>query len=194
MFELPTQLSSIGLEIANVRASIPMRQDDDDTDREMSNDESEDLGKSTLWSDIEKDHLGNRLEVLHLEQVVCDQTIQTTRVPLWKQWSRADTVIARTPLPNLRHPVRAIAPPLLKRQKTTFNISRESEVVQVLPLPKSSGDQNVPQPKPGGDHNVPQHQKATFEIAQLFMEAIIFAKTPWPIISADKYWMVDEAW
>ena len=26
------------------------------------------------------------------------------------------------------------------------------------------------------------------------MEAIVFTKTPWPIISDEKYWMVDEAW
>ena len=44
MFELPTQLSSIVLEIANVWAIIQKNQDDDDTDREISNDESEDAG------------------------------------------------------------------------------------------------------------------------------------------------------
>jgi hypothetical protein len=58
----------------------------------------------------------------------------------------------------------------------------------------ASGDQNVSQPKAGGDHNVPQHQKAAFEVAKRFMEAIIFTKTPWPIISNEKYSMVDEAW
>jgi len=26
------------------------------------------------------------------------------------------------------------------------------------------------------------------------MEAIVFTKTPWPILSDDKYWMVEEAW
>jgi len=68
------------------------------------------------------------------------------------------------------------------------------DVVQVLPLPKAGGDQNVPQPKAGGDHNVSQHQKATFEVAKWFMEAIVFTKTPWPIISDEKYSMVDKAW
>jgi len=53
----------------------------------------------------------------------------------------------------------------------------------------------MPQQKPGGsDHNVPQHQKATFEVAKRFMEAIVLTKTPWPIISDEKYSMVDEAW
>jgi len=40
---------------------------------------------------------------------------------------------------------------------------------------------------------VPQHQQATFEVAKRFMEAIIFTKTPWPIISNEKYLVVDKA-
>jgi hypothetical protein len=112
-----------------------------------------------------------------------------------KKWSCADTVIARTSLPNLRHPAGAMAPRLLKRQKSTINISRESDIVQALPRPKAGGDHNMPQQKPGGgDHNVPQYQKATFEVAKRFMEAIVFTKTPWQIISDKKYSMVDEAW
>jgi hypothetical protein len=42
IIELPTQPSSIALEIANVRAIILMKQDDDDTDREISQNECED--------------------------------------------------------------------------------------------------------------------------------------------------------
>jgi len=88
-----------------------------------------------------------------------------------------------------------MAPPLLKRQKSTINISRESDIVQALPLPKAGGDHNMPQQKPGGgDHNVPQHPKATFEVPKWFMVAIVFTKTPWPIISDEMYSMVDEAW
>jgi hypothetical protein len=64
----------------------------------------------------------------------------------------------------------------------------------VFPLPKASGDQTVPQPKAGGDHNISQHQKATFEVAKRFMEAIVFTKTPWAMLSDEKYSMVDEAW
>jgi len=186
MFEHPTQPSRIVLEIANARAIILMEQDDDDTNREISNDESEDPGQSTLSSDIEEDDLDIRQEVLHPDQARRDKTIRTTWVPPPKKRSRADTVIARAPLPNLRHPAGAIAPPLLKCQKSVINISRESDVVQALPLPKASGDQNIPQPKAGGDYNVPQHQKATFEVAKRSMEAIIFTKTPWPIISDEK--------
>jgi hypothetical protein len=117
MFEHPTQPLSIGLEIANVRATILMKQDDDDIDREISNDVCEDLGESTLSSGIEEEDLGIRRKVLHLDQARRDKTIRTTRVPPPKKRSCADTVIARAPLPNLRHPARAIAPPLLKRQR-----------------------------------------------------------------------------
>jgi hypothetical protein len=85
---------------------------------------------------------------------------------------------------------------LLKCQKSTINILRESDVVpaQALPLLKTGGVQNVPQPKAGGDHNVPQLQKASFKVAKRFIEAIVFTKTPWPIISDAKYLMVEEAW
>ena len=75
MFELPTQPSSIVLEIPNVRAIILMKPDDNDTDREISENESEDLGESTLSSDIEEDDLDNQQKVLHQDQARCDKTI-----------------------------------------------------------------------------------------------------------------------
>jgi len=56
MFELPIQPSSIVLEIANVQAIILIKQDDNDTDREISENESHDLGESTLSFDIEDDN------------------------------------------------------------------------------------------------------------------------------------------
>jgi hypothetical protein len=55
MFELPTQPSSIVLEIASVRATILTKQDDNHTDCEISENESEDREESTLSSDIEDD-------------------------------------------------------------------------------------------------------------------------------------------
>jgi len=122
MFALPTQPSSIVLEIANVRAIILMKQDDNNTDQENSENKSEDPGECTLSSDIEEDDFDNQQEVLHVDQAHRDKTIRTTWVPLPKKQSCADTVIARTSLSNLRHPARAIAPPLLKRQKSTINI------------------------------------------------------------------------
>ena len=93
-----------------------IKQFDNDTDREISENKCENPGESTLSSDIEEDDLDNQLEVQHLDQERCGKTIQTTRVPLPKKRSRAETVIARTSLPNLRHPARAIAPQLLKRE------------------------------------------------------------------------------
>jgi hypothetical protein len=75
MFELPTQPWSIVLEIANVRAIILMKQDDNDTDREISENESEDLGESTLSFDIEEVDLDNQQDVLHLDQARRDKTI-----------------------------------------------------------------------------------------------------------------------
>jgi len=194
MFELPTHPSSIVLEIANVRALILMKQDDDDTDREIRYDESVDPTQSTLSSDIEEDDLDIRQEILHLDQAHHDKIIRRTRVPMPKQRSRADTVITCAPLPNLQRTAGAIAPPVLKRYNSVINISRESDIVQALPLPKAGGEQNVPQPRAGGDHNVPQHQKATFEVAKRFMEAIVFTKPLWLNISDEKYSMVDEAW
>jgi len=190
MFEVPTQPSSIVLEIANVRAIIVrMKQDDDDSDQELSADESENPGESTLSSDIKEDNLDNQQKVLHPDQARRDMSIRTTRVPLPKKQSRADTVIARTSLPYLRHPAGTIAPPLLKCQKSTINILPKSDVIstQALPLHKAGGDQNVTQPKASGDHNIPQNQKATFEVAKRFMEAIVFTKTPWSIIPDAKY-------
>jgi len=60
MFQLLTQPSCIVLGIATVRSIILlMKQDDDDSDWELSKDESEDSGKSTLSSNIEEDDLDN---------------------------------------------------------------------------------------------------------------------------------------
>jgi hypothetical protein len=194
MFEHPTQPSSILLEIANVWAKRLMKLDDDDTNQEISNDESEHPGQSTVSSNIEEDDLDIWQQVVHLDQARSDKIKQTTSVSLPKKRSSTDTIIARAPLPNLRHPARAIAPVSLNRPKSVINISCKTDIVQVPQLPKASGDQIVPQPKAGGDRNVPKHQKPTFEVAKRFMEATIFTKTPWPIISDEKYSMVDEAW
>jgi hypothetical protein len=87
-----------------------------------------------------------------------------------------------------------MAPPQLKGQTSSlFNklsVSDCAPSAWVLVLSnKSSGGQNIPQPKASSDQNVPQHQKATFEIANRFMGAIIFTKTPSHKISNDKYSM-----
>ena len=174
----------------------------DDTDQDLgdgdSEGESEDTGESRLSSDIEEDNLDHQQEVLLLGQARRDKSLRTRRVPLPKKRSRADTVIARPLLPNSRKPPGSMPPPLLKRQKSALlNKSSESDRAPsalALLQPESSGDQNAPQPKASADQNVPQHQKATFEVAKRFMEAIVFTKTPWPILSYDKYSIVEEAW
>jgi len=59
MFEL--QPSCIALDIANIRAIFQMNHDDDDTDREeISANDSEGTGESTLSADIEEDDLDNQ--------------------------------------------------------------------------------------------------------------------------------------
>jgi hypothetical protein len=92
-----------------------------------------------------------------------------------------------------------MAPTLLKRAKSslldTLSESDRALSARALVLPTmSSGDLTIPQPKASSDQNVPQHQKATFEVVNRFMEAIVFRKTPWQILSDDKYSMVEEAW
>jgi len=88
-----------GGDLAIVRATILRMQDDDDTNRQISNDVSDDIGESGLPSNIEDDDFDNRQEVLGLDDERCDKTIRTTGVPLTMKRSRADTVIVRTPLP-----------------------------------------------------------------------------------------------
>jgi hypothetical protein len=100
MFEL--QASCIVLEIANVHAIIHRMQDDDDTDREeISDNDSEDPGESTMSFDIKENDFDNQLEVIHPDQAHHDMIIPTRNVPLKKNRNRADTVIAHISLPNL---------------------------------------------------------------------------------------------
>jgi len=101
---------------------------DDETDQENGEDDSDDTGESTLSSDIEEDDLDHQPVVLHLGQARRDKSLRTTRVPLPKKWSRADTVIARPTLPISRNLPVAMAPPVLKRQKSALlNKSSESD-------------------------------------------------------------------
>ena len=61
-------------------------------------------------------------------------------------------------------------------------------------LPKFSGGRNDPQYKASGDQNIPQYQKSTCELMHRFMKAIILRMSTKPILSDDKYSMVEEAW
>jgi len=171
-----------------------MKHDDVDTDREIYTDGNDELQESTRSSDIDENELDNGQEVLHSDQMGREKPILTTRVPPPKKLSCADAVITSTSHPNLRNPVVAFPPALLKHRKSAINISHESDIVQALALAKAGGVQNVPQTKAGGDQNVPQHHNPTFELAERFMEATIFIKTPSPIISDEKYSMVQQTW
>jgi len=93
---------------------------DDETNEEISDDDSENTGESTLSSAIKEDDLDHQQEILHLGQVCWDKSFCTMRVPLPKKRSRANTVIARPPLPNSRNLPVAMAPPLLKRPKSSL--------------------------------------------------------------------------
>lgn len=97
----PTQPSSTELEIADVCTIILINDDDDHADREISDVNFTDLGASSLSSDIKEDYLDTQQDILPLEQVCSDMTIYTTRVPLPKQQSCTDTVIAHSILPTL---------------------------------------------------------------------------------------------
>ena len=182
-----------------LRSPISLLNQNDDTDQQIGDDDSEDTRESTLPSDIKEDNLDHQQEVLHLGQARREKSLCTTRVPLPKKPSRADTVIPHPPLPNSRNLPAAMAPSQLKRQKSSLlNKLSESDSAPsawALVLPnQSSGDQNSPQPKASSNQNVPQHQKAPFEVAKWFMEAIVFAKILWPIFSDDTYSMAEEAW
>jgi len=122
--------------------------------------------------------------------------LRTPWVPLRRKWSRANTVIACPPLWNSQKPPGWMAPPPLKCQKSAllYKLSKcdPAPSTQVLLQPKSSGEQNAPQPKPSADQNIPQHQMATLEVLKRFMEAIVFTRTTWPILSDIQYSMVEH--
>jgi len=92
----------------------------DETDHQIDDDDSEDTRESTLSSDIEEDYLDHQQEVLHLGQARRGRSLRTTRVSLPEEWSCADTVIPRPPHPNSWNLPVAMAPPLLKRQKSSL--------------------------------------------------------------------------
>jgi hypothetical protein len=173
-----------------------MKQDDDDINRDIRDLDNEDCRETSSSSDVEDHNLYNKQKIPHRDSACHYKIIHPTRVPLPMKQNCADTVIVRTSLPNLQHPAGAIPPPLPKREKSTINILPQSDIVptQGLPLHQSGGNQIIPQQKGGGDHNVAQHAKATFNVAKWFIEAILFTKTHWQIISNEKYWMVDNAW
>jgi len=91
-----------------------------------------------------------------------------------------------------------MAPPLINHQKSSLRNELSeydsSPSAQRLPLHKSTADQNAAQQKANADQNFLQNQKGTFEVAKRWMETIVFTKTPWRILSDEKYCMVEGAW
>jgi hypothetical protein len=138
-------------------------------------------------STIKDDDLDHKQEILHLDRARHDKSLHTIRVPLPKQRSSADSVIARLPHSISQHPPGA-TPPLVKHQKSSllnqlFKSDRAPSARPLVVPIMSSGDQNSPQPNTSSDQNVHQHQTATFDVAEMFMEEIVFTKIPWPILS-----------
>jgi len=178
---------------------ISLMNDDDDTNPQIADDDSENTGEYTFLSDINEDHLDHQQEVLHLGLMRQEKSLRTTRVPLPQKRGHADTVIACPLHPNCQNLPVAMAPPLLKCQKSSlvnklFNSDHAPSAWALVHPNMSSGNVNIQQPKASCDQNVPHHQKATFETAKRFMEAIVFTNNHWPILSDDKYLMVEETW
>ena len=86
---------------------------DDYPDLEIGDDDSEYPGESTLPSYFIQDDLDHQQVVLPLGQARQDKSFWTTRVPLPKKWSLANTDIGCPPPPNIQNPAVAMAPPLL---------------------------------------------------------------------------------
>jgi len=112
VYELPTQPSSIVLQIANVWTIILMKHDYDNTEQEeICINYSEDFGDSTLLSNIEEDDLVNMQDVIYPDHTHHNMASRTLKYPLPKTQSSANTVIALTLLPDLQHPAWAEALP-----------------------------------------------------------------------------------
>jgi len=171
---------------------------DHDPDQEICHDGSQDTEVSSISSNTKQDNLDHQQDDLFLGQVCRDKSLRTTRVSLPKERSRANTDIACPPVSKSGKPPGSMAPPLLKCQKLALlnqlSESDDAPSAQALPQPRSSGDQNGPPPKASADQNVTQHQMATFEVSKLFMKAIVFTKTPSPILPDDNYLRVEQAW
>ena len=99
--------------------AISLIKKSDDTVLVIGDDECEDTTETTFSSEIEETCSNHQLEVQLLREVHREKSLSTTWVPLPKTWSCANTVIACPPLPISWNPAVAMAPPWLKRQKST---------------------------------------------------------------------------
>jgi len=151
----------------------------DDTYQVISNDENKTTRVSIISFNVEERNVDDYQAVILQCQPYQDKSLQIAMVSLQKRRSSSNTVIARLPLGNSWNPLVAVAPPLLKSQKSTHlnNVSESDQApsIQALPLPNPSRAQNIP-----------QHQNATLEVIQIFSKAIA-SMTAWQMLSDNKY-------
>jgi len=135
--------------------------------------------------------------MLILWQECRSKSLYTPKVQVPKKQSHADTVITCPLLANSWNPAVAIVLPQLKHQKTTLlnKLTRCDYAAPaiVCPLPKCSRDWKIEQCKASGIQFISTYKMATVQIAYRLMKAIVFTKTPWPILSNEKCTMVAEA-
>ena len=156
------------MEIANIHTMILMKQNDDNTDREISENESEDPGESTLSSDIKQDDFGqpaggpiSRPGALRYNNMNNKGSSTKGTEPCGHCHCHHFTCKSATFGWGHRTTIAQVA-------KSTIDILCESDVVpaQAIPLLKAGGAQRVPQPEASRDHNVYQHQMVTVEVAK----------------------------
>jgi len=75
-------------------------------------------------------------------------------------------------------------------------VSLESNHVstRAVLLSMSTADQKFLQPDVYGDYNDSKPQDALFEVTEMFTQDIMLMNIPWPLISNNKFWIVDESW
>jgi len=78
-------------------STIPLIKQDDNTNRDIDENDIEDTRESILLSHIKEDNLADQQDIMLLGQMCWDNSLWTTIVPLPKQQSCTDTVIACPP-------------------------------------------------------------------------------------------------
>jgi len=171
---------------------------EDDTDQEIGDDKRKDTGQFAVSCDCEEEDLHNQQEVSLRSLVHWDKSFWTIGVPPPRNWNSTDTTTGRPVFKYWQYPAAEMELPLPKCQKSTLlNKLFQSDCApssHALPLYMSSGDLNVQLLKASREQNIPQCQITTGEVANWLMEAIIFMRTPSPILSDEKYWMANVAW
>jgi len=167
-----------------------------DTNPEIANNQYQSSGEFTSSADI-KDQLNHGKGFLLQGQIHWEKNLYTIWCSVAKNLRDGNTVISHQPVTNSWHAAGTMAQQLIIHLNSTLlnKLCKSDHVpTQALPLPQSSRNLDVPQCKAIGDLNVAQCQRATFDIAKWIMDATIFTKTPWPVLSNKKCSMVDQSW